>query len=86
MRHREHEPTKREKNRDNTVSIWALFQTYAKNIYEGNQEWKLHHFSRTQQSKIVKTLINQYCNLFKAPGSGAQEPSVDEESQIQVGY
>ena len=33
-----------------------VLHTYAKKMSEGNQEWKIPHLARTQQSTIVKHL------------------------------
>ena len=59
-----------------------LFHPYAKDISEGNQEWKLPHLARTQKSNIVKHLTP---SIATALGHIEQERK-NLQSKKQVKY
>ena len=69
-----------------TISSWMMFQPHPNKSPKGNQEWKIPHMARPQQSTIVKAYASQNFNNLRTywPGNKNLQYTKHVKSEVEV--
>ena len=74
-----------DKDGNNTISSWMLFQPDIKNFPEGDKEWKVPHMDSPQQSTIVKSYSPQNCNIPNTSAPRKKKPPIYKKCKTRSG-